>query len=315
MMIHDKGLAMRALLLAFPLLPPFLLAGDMKIAYNVCVDQEKDDYEVFIMNLDGSGKKNISKSPGVDWVYHAYGDKLYFISDRDTTHRMYFLYEMDAEGNNSRRVCPFRLEDSWLGSRKDGSEFVVTGRKDGLRYTMYLIDARGKILRQLTDDTTRYFNDPAFSPDGRQIVYRHRPEKRNRTMLDELWIMNDDGTNQRQLTRYPAGDTTADWNAYHAGPPVWEPNRNIISYISMQKGNYSIFTIAPDGSGARQLTPDGFNEGWHAWSPDGTMLVYDGSDLESKKFSIYLAQADGSNPRQLTNEYRLEQAPVFVQTR
>lgn len=80
-----------------------------------------------------------------------------------------------------------------------------------------------------------------------------------------------------------------------------------------QKGNYSLFSIRPDGSGLTQITPDDFNEGWHTWSPDGALLSYDGSDLENKKFSIYLADTNGKNPRQLTNEFKYEQAPIFVQ--
>lgn len=62
-----------------------------KIAYNVCEDSETDNYEVYIMNMDGSGKKNITNHPDVAWVYYAWKDKLYFISDRDTCHRCFFI--------------------------------------------------------------------------------------------------------------------------------------------------------------------------------------------------------------------------------
>jgi TolB protein len=286
--------------------------SDMLIAYNVAYDPEKDDYEIFVMNLDGTGKKNITNHPGIDWVYCAFEDKLYFVSDRDTTHRQYYLYEMDVDGNNVRKICPFRLEDSWLGVRKNGTEFVVTGRKEGLRHTLYIINAYGGILKQLTTDTTQYFNDPTFSPDGRRIVYRHKERRRDTSLNDELWIMNDDGTGRKRLTWYPSDDTTASRQNYHAGPPVWKMNDDCISFISFRKGNYSIFTLKPDGDGLRQLTPDGFNEGWHSWSPDGSMLTYDGSPLDNSKFSIYLAHADGTAPKQLTNEYKYEQGPVFV---
>ena len=206
---------------------------DLMIVYDVLFDSTKDNYEVFIMKSDGSEKKNISNHPGVDWVYYAFEDKIYFISDRDTAHRHYFLYEMDVNGNNLKKICPLRLEDSWVSSRKDGTEFLVSGRKDGLRYTLYFISRDGAILKQLTSDTTQYFNDPFFSPDGKEIVFRHKKNRRDRTENDELRIMKDDGSNMRQLTHYPADDTTANWFDYHAGPPISEPNQNIISYGSV----------------------------------------------------------------------------------
>ena len=90
------------------------------------------------------------------------------------------------------------------------------------------------------------------------------------------------------------------------------PASNLISFISKRKGNYSIFAINPDGSGERQLTPDGSNEGWHAWSPDGSMIVYDGSPPDQKEFDIYVMNADGSGVRKFPSLHRIEQAPVFV---
>ncbi len=286
--------------------------GKLRIAYNVLADSVKDNYEIFAMDLDGSNRRNISNREGVDWVYYALGDRIYFISDRDTAHRMYFLYTMDADGNDVRKICPFRLEDSWVSARKGGAEIVVSGRKDGLRYTLYLIDSSGNVIRPLTADTSQYFNDPAFSPDGKEIAYRHRAKKRDTTEPDEIWIMKDDGTGRRQVTHYPKGDTTAEPHAYHAGPPFWEPNRNVISFGSMRKGNYSIFAINPDGTGERQLTPDGFNEIWHAWSPDGSMMVYDRSEVDGSEYDIWLVNADGSGARKFPSLHRVEQAPVFV---
>ncbi len=62
-----------------------------KIVYNVLEDKAKDNYEIYSMNMDGTDKKNITNTPGVEWVYYAYEDKVYYISDIDTCHRCYFL--------------------------------------------------------------------------------------------------------------------------------------------------------------------------------------------------------------------------------
>lgn len=287
--------------------------SDYKIAYNVYYDTANDDYEIFVMNADGTGQKNISNAPGVEWVYYAYKDKLYFVSDRDTTHRMYFLYEMDADGNNVRKVTDLRLEDSWMSSRNDGQELVVAGRiGKEIRYQLFLIDVKTGKYAQLTTDTAASFADPHFSPDGNHIVFRHRKNRRNyQDEKAEIWMMDADGSNLKQLTHFP-NDTTAQWHSYHAGPPFWEPNRNLISYISRQKGKHNIFTMKPDGTNVTQLSTDTLSEGWHAWSPDGEWLAFDVSNKEGYKFNIYLRKRDGSDQKKLTSDWRSEMAPVFV---
>jgi TolB protein len=45
---------------------------------------EKDNYEIYSMNMDGTGRKNITSTPGVEWVYYAYKDKVYYVSDKDS---------------------------------------------------------------------------------------------------------------------------------------------------------------------------------------------------------------------------------------
>lgn len=287
--------------------------SDYKIAYNVYYDTANDNYEIFVMNADGTGQKNISNAPGVEWLYYAYKDKLYFVSDRDTTHRMYFLYEMDADGNNVRKVSDLRLEDSWMSSRHNGQEMIVSGRIGReVRFQLFLVDVKTGNYKQLTTDTAASFADPHFSPDGNQIVFRYRKNRRNyQDEKAEIWIMDVAGSNLKQLTHYPE-DTTARWHSYHAGPPYWEPNQNIISYISRQKGKHNIFTMLPDGSNTKQLTTDTLSEGWHTWSPDGDWLAFDVSNKEGYKFDIYLRNSDGSNQKKLTSDWRSEMAPVFV---
>jgi TolB protein len=44
---------------------------------------EKDNYEIYSMNMDGTGQRNITNTPGVQWVYCAYKDKLYYVCDKD----------------------------------------------------------------------------------------------------------------------------------------------------------------------------------------------------------------------------------------
>lgn len=136
-------------------------------------------------------KKNITNTPGVEWVYYAFDNRLYYISDKDTCHRCYFLYEMDAAGNNQRKITNLQVEDSWMGSRNNGTEMIVAGRiGKQVRYQFFLVDIKTGLYRQLTNDTVSNQSDPLFLPGGKEIVLRYRPEKKLRTTQPaELWVM------------------------------------------------------------------------------------------------------------------------------
>ncbi len=285
-----------------------------RIAYNVLYDDEADDYEVFSMNLDGSDKKQISRSPGVDWVYYAHADKLYFLSDRDTAHRHYFLHEMDAHGNGIRKVYDVRLADSWMGSRKNGSELVVRPFRT-VDSAFHIIDLQGNLLQRVEPDLAM-INDPTFSPDGSQIYFRGSPVPmvRDSMFYDELFVINVDGTGLKQITEYPRSDTTARWHSYKAGPPRWNLIDNYITYQSMQDGKYSLFATTPDGSRQWKLTDKEMSEGWHHWSPNARWLAIEVFDKEQSQFDIALMNWTTKEVTMLTDTtYKYQQAPVFVE--
>jgi len=288
-----------------------------KIAYNVYEDPEKDNYDIYIMNMDGSGQKNITNTPGVEWVYCAWKDRIFFISDRDTCHRCYFLYEMDADGNNVRKISDLQLEDSWMSARKNGTEMIVTGRVGNkTRYQLFLVNTLDGSYKQLTDDTISTKRDPLFLPGGEEIVLAFRPDKNlRRTVPDELWKMKPDGSERTQLTFFPTSDTMTAWYEYHAGPPQWNSRHRFISYLSRQKGQHQIYAITPDGKKQWQITSGEMGSGWHAWSPDGKWLVMDKTTPDEKSFDIYLMHYKTRKITRLTDNKKYEQAPVFVEVK
>jgi TolB protein len=286
-----------------------------RLAYNVLYDSENDNYEVFSMNLDGSDKQNITNLKGVEWTYNADGKDLYVISDKDTTHRHYFLYRTTAKGNSFTKVSEVRLADSWIGTRKNGTELIVRPHSS-VDTAFYILNYNGRIIDTLKVDLP-YFSDPHFSPNGSQIVFRGalKPFKKDSGYLDELYIMNADGSNLKQLTTYPVNDTTAQWYNYHAGPPMWNPAENFITYQSRQNGKSSLYAVTPDGEKQWKLTEnDSLQEGWHRWSPDGKWLAIEVFDEEGKQFQIQLTDWETKQSKILTDTtYRFQQAPVFVE--
>lgn len=105
----------------------------------------------------------------------------------------------------------------------------------------------------------------------------------------EIYIMDDDGGNQQQLT-----DNTAD-DQY----PVAAADGDRIAFQSERDGNSEIYVMNVDGGGQRRLTNDGANDRLPTWSPDGEQIAFL-SDRDGD-YDLYIINADGSDLRQVTN--------------
>ncbi|MGZ8558328.1 MAG: TolB family protein [Chitinophagaceae bacterium] len=294
-----------------------------KIAYNVFEDTAKDNYDIYIMTMDGSGKKNISNTTGVEWVYYAYEERIFFIRDRDTCHRCYFLYEMDANGNNVKKLSNLQLEDIWMSSRNNAKEMIVLGRiGKQVRNQLFLINLTDGSYQQITNDTVSTKADPLFLPNGNEIIIRYRPDRNvRRTVPDELWKITletlQDGpirlsNNKTQLPHFPKSDTSTEWFRYHAGPPQWNAKVKFISYLSRQKKQNQIYAVTPDGKKQWQITSGNLSSVWHAWSPDGNWLVMDKQTHDEREYDIYLMNYTTKKNNRLTESWKTEQGPVFV---
>jgi TolB protein len=287
---------------------------EFRIAYNILVNEEVDNYDVFTMNPDGSNKINITNTPGFDWVYYAYEDRLYIISDMDTCHSCYFLYETDSKGSFFRKVTNIRLSDSWMGQRHEGQELIVKPHPT-VDSSLYVIQTANGELVQKIKPPIRNFSDPIFSIDGSSIIFRGSKKNHyNDTIdLDELYEYDLSTKELIKLTNYPKSDKTAEPYSYHAGPPFLL-NNGEISYISKQKGSYSVFIYNPLLKESQQLTSDEMNQGWHSWSPDNRYLIYNGFSKEKDAaYHIYVWDSETNSTVMITDStYQLHQAPICV---
>ncbi|MCK6624217.1 MAG: hypothetical protein L6R45_03455 [Anaerolineae bacterium] len=106
---------------------------------------------------------------------------------------------------------------------------------------------------------------------------------------EEIYLMDSNGENLRNLTNNPARD----------GTPDWSPDGKLIAWSSTRDGNREIYVMQRDGSGVRRLTNEAGDDTMPDWSPDGTMLAFT-SERDGNE-EIYVMNAAGSNLRRLTN--------------
>ena len=289
-----------------------------KIAFNTPENQKTDDYDIYTIELDGSGLRNITRHPDVAWTYYANGGGMFFVSDRGACRRCYFLFRSDADGANIKRLSNLQLEDSWMGSRKGGSEMIVSGRvgKD-IRYQLFIVDLATGRYKQLTYENKAAFRDPTFSPDGKKIAYVYKNDRADRSQIEELYVMNSNGANRRKLTTYPANDPMAKEPGYKVGPPHWNAKYKFISYQSEQQGGSGIYAVTPDGKKNWKIDTGSLAAGWHDWSPDGEWLAFDARDASSGRYDIYLMNYRTRDVKKVTGDspMKYHQAPVFIELR
>jgi len=286
---------------------------ELGLVYNVLRDADIENYEVYAMDLDGSNKRNITDLYPVDWTYYSYEDTLYFISDRGACKRCYFLYKSNFNGENVQKVTNLELADSWMSSRKDGEELIVKPKLI-TESTFYILNRNGEIINRL-DTGLLFAADPLFVNDGKQVVFRGGKTvgKHIDGFEEELYLMDANGQNRKQLTHYPAKDTTAGKFAYRAGAPKLHPTENFVTYQSKQNGKYSLYATSLDGNKTWKLTENGQNEGWHDWSPDGKWLAIELFDDEQSQFHIGLMNWETKEMEILTDTtFKYQQAPNFI---
>lgn len=130
-----------------------------------------------------------------------------------------------------------------------------------------------------------------WTPDNR-IVYESTAGGSN-----DLWIMNLDGTNQKQLT-VPVATEGSRPNVANSSPSV-SPDGRFIVFQSNSTGNFDIWRMDINGGNLKQLTNKG-SEFSPDCSPNSPWVVY--TSNSSGKDNLYRVGIDGGNPVQLTDK-------------
>jgi TolB protein len=75
------------------------------------------------------------------------------------------------------------------------------------------------------------------------------------------------------------------------------PDGSQIVYASKKDGNWDIYIVGADGSGAKKLTNDPAADWLPAWSPDGRAIAFVSN--RDGNWAIWVMAADGTNQRKL----------------
>src|SRR6266581_42764 len=255
--------------------------------------------QIYTMNIDGSDMKLVSTGEGrTTCSYFFPGDKTILYSSTHLGGRQcpprpdfsqgyvwavydtFDIFTAKPDGSDLKQLTNTRGYDAETTISRNG-KLVFTSKRDG-DLDIYTMDRDGKNVKRLTNELG-YNGGPFWSYDGKQIVYRayHPQTDKDKTdylaMLKqnlirpttlEIWVMNADGSNKRQVTH----------NGKANFAPYFSPDGKRIIFASNMadpKGrDFDLYMINVDGSGLERITFNDTFDGFPMFSPDGKKLVF-----------------------------------------
>jgi Tol biopolymer transport system component len=245
-------------------------------------DEGGFDSDIYLMNADGSGQKNLTNSPGVNDVrpfWSPEGQRVAFDSEREGT---YEAYVINVDGTS---LTPGGYLAPWSSAwSRDSSRFVFVLEREG-NAEIYSANIDGAGVTNLTNSPSRD-GSPAWSPDGSRIAFVS-----DRDGNPQIYVMKADGSGPERLTTSGGED------------PAWSADG---SRIAFHIGS-ELHVINADGSGLAPIADNLYGDYHFSWSPDGNRIAFECnfSEPSGENNEVCLVNADGSD---LTN---LTQSPAY----
>ena len=252
------------------------------------------NWEVYVMNSDGSNPHNLTNNPGTDShpSWSPDGSKIAFQTERDGN---WEIYVMNADGSEQTRMTNDRGIDRSPAWSPDGAKIAFVSDRAG-RHSVWTMNSEDG--SELEDVTGSYVNSrwPTWGPRSRTLAYE--------TSHDIRVVRTDDVQLNEKII-----DKNNFFDGFFVGWLDWSPDGKKLAMISnhQERTEFTrlLYTSQLDGVRFRRLfdRPSGLRYERPSWAPDSNMIVYSVEDAEGGDLDIQVV--DFSNPGdvwQLTND-------------
>lgn len=279
-----------------PLVSPLIDKSPSEIAFISRRINNSADYQLYLMNMDGTGQRLVSdrivqcapvtpSHDGQKIIFTTYenGKDHLYVMDKATGATTLLATQQDYVGGaawspDDTKILFVRLNDD---------------RTQGMTYTIYLVDSDGTNQKELTPGMSAA--QPQWFPDGQAIGFVGMDNG-----VAGVYSMRADGTGKKRLT--PAGQKIG---AFRIAPT----GAQIVLVGSDQAGSAQLFLMDAKGGNTKQVTTSVSPKQWPGsprdgnnspvWSPDGAKIAY--VSWANGTPDIFIMDANGKNDKRLTN--------------
>src|SRR5262249_48609809 len=147
---------------------------------------------------------------------------------------------------------------------------------------LYIMDADGRHVRQLTHAPGCYNGGPFFSPDGKRVVFRSDRKKKDHL---QLYVINTDGTGERALT---------DDLSWVFWAPYWYKDSRHIAFTgadhTVMPPNYDVWWMDVETGKKVRLTYAPGQDVLPVFNREGTKLLWTSTRAGRQPAQLYQAE-------------------------
>jgi TolB protein len=233
-----------------------------------------DDWHLFIVDPNGGEPKQLTKGPdGIEGYISLSRDGSLIVfakwlptGDPKEPWGPGGIFVADPDGKHERLVTrtPEGGYDDWPDISPDGKQIAFNRQDVGEAGGLMVVNVDGTGLKQLIPDSVQP-ERPRWSNDGRKILF-HNNRHRHDAKSTNVWVMNPDGSDLRQLTF-----EDRDGQAFY---PAWSPDDQFIVFTHHRPSSpTNDLAVFPSAGGASCTLWNGRRDvlAWDSdWGPPAT---------------------------------------------
>ena len=262
------------------------------------------NYEMYLANVDGTNLSLIDRADrycgSADWSYD--DAKIVYSKNRNESTDDKDLILFDVSEGTKRAIITMGNNASGKFSRNN--QIAYCHQQDDAAYDIYVISMDGSNNRKIITKAMC----PVWSPEGKRIAYQSAIGNGS----SQIFVANNDGTNQKQLTSTFSSRFWPGWAPEGNYDPQWTPDGKKIVYVSWEDEDPEIHSMNSDGSNKAKLTNTEKRDENPEITSDGKFILFSSRRNMEMDTEIFIMNLNGKNQRPISNYSRSDIYPVEI---